>query len=76
MEADELQAIRAARAQQLKQEAESGTGDAEENAPSSGGGAQRQDADEARRNILASLLENTARERRVLLIEYKARSVC
>lgn len=64
METDELQAIRAARAQQLKQEAGSGAGDAEESGQS-GGGAQRQDADEARRNVLASLLENTARERRV-----------
>ncbi|KAF8305547.1 DNA-binding TFAR19-related protein [Clavulina sp. PMI_390] len=57
MESDELQAIRAARTQQLKQEGESGAAAAssEEN--------QRAGADEMRREILASLLETSARER-------------
>lgn len=64
MEADELQAIRAARAQQLKQESES--------AQSSQGTAgqseevQGNNAEDARRDILAALLESAARERRLL----------
>lgn len=60
MEADELQAIRAARAQELKQEAQSGGGS--DGQPSEG---QRREADDARLDILASLLEVSARERRV-----------
>lgn len=63
METEELQAIRAARAQQMKQESEAG-----QSASGSAGGpsaedAQRSGADETRRDILASLLEPTARER-------------
>lgn len=62
MESDELQAIRAARAQQLKQESEAGQSSNGGNAQS-GEGAERGGAEEMRRDILASLLEPTARER-------------
>lgn len=73
MEGEELQAIRAARAQQMKQESQAG-----QSASSSAGGpsaedAERNGAEETRRDILASLLEPTARERCVftsLCFEY------
>lgn len=63
MESEEIQAIRAARAQQLKQESEAGQSASSGTGGPSAEDAQRSGAEEARRDILASLLEPTARER-------------
>lgn len=63
MEAEELQAIRAARAQQMKQESDASRSTSSGANGPSAEDAERNGADEARRDILASLLEPTARER-------------
>lgn len=60
MNADELEAIKAAKAQQSS----SGSSGA---AANEGGQTQQRDAEETRREILATLLEPEARERRVWL---------
>jgi DNA-binding TFAR19-related protein (PDSD5 family) len=66
MEDDELAAIRAARIQQLKQQAGSPGPAGGRPTPSGDNddGAQRAAEDEMRRNLLATVLDASARERR------------
>jgi DNA-binding TFAR19-related protein (PDSD5 family) len=66
MEDDELAAIRAARIQQLKQQAGSPNPAGGRSTPSGDNddGAQRAAEDEMRRNLLATVLDASARERR------------
>lgn len=61
MDSSELEAIRAARAQQLKQESTGGA--APSGGPQPSEDAQQSAADDTRRDVLASLLEPIARER-------------
>jgi programmed cell death protein 5 len=65
MEDPELAAIRAARIQQLKQQGGSSSPSAGRPAPSGEGedGAQRAAEEEMRRNLLATVLDSSARER-------------
>lgn len=65
MESDELAAIRAARLNQIKQSGGSGGSNGGDDA--NGEAAQRQEA-EMRRDVIASVLDSGARERRGLLL--------
>lgn len=62
MEQDELAAIRAARLNQIKQSA--GNSPAGEHPDAEADSSKRQEADQMRRDVLASVLDSSARERR------------
>jgi DNA-binding TFAR19-related protein (PDSD5 family) len=59
MDVDKVQEVSGMRAQQLQQEGGIATGD-----PQASEASQRREAEETRRDILATLLEPAARERR------------
>ena len=71
MEDAELAAIRAARLQQLRQNASSSTSPAPQGLPTGGDGdadsAKREAEEQMRRDLLATVLDQKARERRMCL---------